>query len=500
MGKIDDLSTPTATLTNAASPPAMPREASQLTMPKEVKIQKKISTYHFVGIGGCGMSGLAQILCQSSQRVSGSDMESSSILHLLKQQGVTVNIGHDPSAIPSDVDFVVVSAAIQPDNPELLWARQHEVPVLKYAQMLGQVSRRLKTLAVAGTHGKSTTSGWMAYLLRQSGQEPNYVVGANVEQLGSGSGAGASQFMVVEACEYDRSLLNLQPWAAAVLNIEADHLDYYRDIHEIVTVFDEFTQLLGEDGLLVANADDANVAQITRGRTGRCEYFSLAGAADWMAEDLKLINGKGVFELVYRGRKLGKVALSLAGMHNVANSLAAAALAHEAGLEDEDICRGLESFTGVGRRMSFKAQVGGITVLDDYAHHPTEIKATLAAIKAQYQPRRLWCVFQPHQHSRTRFFLEEFALSFRQANIVLLPDIYFVRDSEQSRQEVNARQLAERINRNGGQAEYLGDFSRILEELCDKTKAGDVVITMGAGNIWKLADEFICRLRGNCQV
>jgi len=480
MGKIDDLSTPAAPLINNA--------------------EKDVLSYHFVGIGGCGMSGLAQMLHQSGQRVSGSDMENSEVIEMLSRRGIVVNIGHDPSVIPADVDFVVVSAAIKPDNPEWAWARQHDVPVLKYAQMLGQESRRLKTLAVSGTHGKSTTSGWLAYMLQHSGPEPNYVVGAKVEQLGGGSGAGASEFMVVEACEYDRSLLNLRPWAAAVLNIEADHLDYYRDIKEIITVFGEFAQLLGEDGLLVANAEDANVAQITRGRRGRCEYFSLSGTADWMAVNLNLEKGKGVFDLVYRGRKLGRVALALAGAHNVANGLAAAALAHEAGLEDEDICWGLENFVGVGRRMSFKAEVGGITVLDDYAHHPTEIKATLTAIKAQYQPVRLWCVFQPHQHSRTRFFLEEFALSFRQANIVLLPDIYFVRDSEQSRHEVNARQLAERINRNGGQAKYLGDFPRILEELCGEVKAGDLVITMGAGNIWKLADEFICRLRGNCKI
>ena len=212
---------------------------------------------------------------------------------------------------------------------------------------------------------------------------------------------------------------------------------------------------------------------------------------------LKYNRGRGCFDLTYRGRCLGRVGLTLAGEHNVANALAVAAMGRYVGLSDELICHGLEKYVGVDRRMSYKGQVAGVVVMDDYAHHPTEIRATLEAAAALYEPGRIWCVFQPHQHSRTRFMLEDFAASFGQADIVLLPDIYFVRDSEQSRKEVNAGQLADKINARGGRAHYLGDFESIIQQLCDESDEGDMVITMGAGNVWEVADELIRRLRRN---
>ncbi len=484
------------------------------------------------------MSGLAQVLAQQGQRVSGSDMQSSAIIERLGRRGIEVNIGHDDANIPWDTDIVVISAAVKQDNPELQSARRRNLPVYKYAQMLGQLSRDISTLAVSGTHGKSTTSGWLAYMLQRAGMEPSYVIGADVEQLGSGSGAGMGEHLVVEACEYDRSFLSLHPAAAAILNIEADHLDYYKDIDDIIDAFTNFARQVvpAAGGLLVLNAQDDNSMKLYRtlknecgcnAQLPQCETFAvereLAGQvsigpfvnrhtvdgqevgktdndkkqADWQAVNVKLDNGNGCFELVYKGQCLGKVSLSLPGMHNVANALAAAALARWAGLGDEDICAGLEKFVGVGRRISYKGQVAGVVVLDDYAHHPTEIKTTLAAIQGRYKPARLWCVFQPHQHSRTRFMLSEFATSFAQADVVLLPDIYFVRDSAQLKREVNAAELAELINKNGGQAEYLGDFETITEKLCRQTQPGDVVVVMGAGDIWKLADEFIRRLGTN---
>jgi len=475
-------------------------------------------SYHFVGVGGCGMSGLAQVLAQKGHQITGSDSQSSEVTENLERTGIQVNIGHRAESVPRDVDCVVVSAAVPENNPEWLQAQEQGVRVYKYAQMLGELSRQMSTLAVAGTHGKSTTSGWLAYVLQQADMEPSFVIGAEVGQLGGGSGAGKGKHIVVEACEYDRSFLNLRPRVGAILNVELDHLDYYHDINDIVNAFGEFAGLISEDGLLVANGDDDNVVQAlslsgrrntdnascrsiadgTASGPTRCEYFSLEDKGDWQVRNLRFEAGQGCFDLIYRGIRLESVKLALAGVHNVANALAVAAMARSVGVSVEQICAGLEGFTGVDRRLTYKGNVQGVVVLDDYAHHPTEIQTTLEAIAAKYcrseRPGRLWCVFQPHQHSRTRFFLSEFASSFRWADIVLLPDIYFVRESEQLRREVNAGQLADRINENGGEARYMGEFDNIVNTLAREVQAGDVVVTMGAGDVWKVADELICRL------
>ena len=453
-----------------------------------------ILSYHFVGIGGCGMSGLAEMLHGRGYQVTGSDMAESEATEKLRQDGVPVNIGHSVAGLNDKTDCLVVSAAVPDDNPELVWARENGVLVRKYAEMLGEFSRQINTIAIAGTHGKSTTTAWLAYILKRAGREPSFIVGAQVDQLGGPSGAGTGEQLVVEACEYDRSFLNLHPWAGAILNIERDHLDYYQGLDEIIEAFGEFAGRVKKEGLVVAHGSDMNVLEALTGREGRIEYFSMEGPAQWQAENLEYQRGRGMFELIYEGRRLGRVKLALAGEHNVANALAAAALAREAGLNAEEICGGLESFTGACRRMSYRGEAGGVIILDDYAHHPTEIKVTLEAISAQHQPRRLWCVFQPHQHSRTRFLLEEFAGSFGVADVVLLPEIYFVRDSDALRREINARQLAEKIAQQGGEAHYLGEFGNIVDYLHENVERGDVVVTMGAGDVWKLTDELMDRL------
>ena len=469
--------------------------AGQIVVPLRKRNAVKHSNYHFVGIGGCGMSGLAQVLAQRGYRVSGSDISSSAVTDKLATRGIPVTIGHDPADLSEQVDCVVVSAAVKKDNPQWRCALQRGVRVYKYAELLGQISHEMDTVAIAGTHGKSTTSAWLAHLLTQAGKDPSFVIGAQVDQLGGGSGAGQGRHLVVEACEYDRSFLNLQPAAAAILNIEADHLDYYRDLDEIIEAFNHFAQRLRPHGLLVANGDDENVTQALKDCSGDCQFFSLKSAAHWQAQRLEFEAGHGCCDILAQGRTLGRVKLGVPGRHNVANALAVAALGRQAGLSDAQICAGLESFAGAGRRLTYRGTAAGVVILDDYAHHPTEIRATLAAIQGKYQPQRLWCVFQPHQHSRTRFLLREFAGSFDQADIVLLPEIYFVRDSEDQKQAINAEKLAQAIAAQGRQAYYLGDFTRIAEHLCRGVQAGDVVVTMGAGDVWKLTDELICRLR-----
>ncbi|MBN2210173.1 MAG: UDP-N-acetylmuramate--L-alanine ligase [Sedimentisphaerales bacterium] len=450
-------------------------------------------SYHFIGIGGCGMSGLAQVLMQQGHRVSGSDMQDSELIGRLSSQGADVWVGHDVRFLPEKLDCVVISAAVKESNPELQAVRKRHARVIKYAQLLGELSGMFTTMAIAGTHGKSTTSAWTAWLLQRAGLSPSFVIGADVPQLGGGSGAGRGEHLVVEACEYDRSFLQLKPTVAAILNIEADHLDYYRDLDEIISAFGDFAELVGPTGLLVVNADDPGVKRALAGRHLRCETFALGARADWRAENLRYEEGHGCFELVHGEDWIGQVRLSLPGWHNVANALAVAAMARSAGLEDEAILAGLADFQGAGRRMTLRADINGVKVIDDYGHHPTEIRTTLTAIRDKYHPRRLWCIFQPHQHSRTRFLLNEFALSFATADVVLLPEIYFVRDSEALRREINAEQLAEKIREQGGNARFLGEFEAIVDHLAEKTEPGDVIVTMGAGDVWKIADEYIRR-------
>ena len=449
--------------------------------------------YHFIGIGGCGMSALAMVFHQHGHIVSGSDMQSSDVIDMLGRLNIPVAIGHRAETVDPECDYVIISAAIPAGNPELVRARELGKTVLKYAEALGKLSETLDTIAISGTHGKSTTSGWTAYAFKKAGIDPSYVIGADVHQLGGGSGAGSGQHLVVESCEYDRSFLKLRPKSAAILNIEADHLDYYKDEEEIIGAFADFANLLGADDYLIANAEDKNVMKAVDGAKCRCEFYSVKGNAQWQALNIEYEKGYGSYDLTYLGEKLGRVKSGLPGEFNVSNSLAVAALCYNAGIPVESICQSIENFVGVGRRMSYKGTAKGITVLDDYAHHPTEIQVTLDAIRAAYRPERLWCIFQPHQHSRTRFLLDDFAVSFGRADVVLLPDIYFVRDSEQCSREISAGKLAEKINISGGKAEYLKDFETIIDRLCADSRPGDLIVTMGAGNIWEVADELICR-------
>lgn len=450
---------------------------------------------HLVGVGGTGMSGLAAFLARHHARVSGSDQHSSSLLESLREAGVAVRVGHEHD-LPDDVELVVASAAIPAENAELVAARERGIPILKYAQMLGEVMRRQHGIGIAGTHGKSTSTAWLTYVLREAGLSPSFVIGAVSEQLGSGSGAGEGRFFVAEACEYDRSFLNLTPRSAAILNIEEDHLDCYKDIDAICAAFRDFARLAPADGLIVLNNDDPRCRTLEGEFPARLETFGCAPGATWRAVALQCEpHGCYSFSVVHRDQDLGRVTLSLAGRHNVMNGLAVIALAHDAGVTWDQLRPALESFRGVGRRLELRGVVNGVSVLDDYAHHPTEIRATLAAARERYHPRRLFVIFQPHQHSRTRFLLEDFARSFSGADEIIVPDIYFVRDSERDRAAVNALDLVTRLQAAGRAARYLPEFGAIVDLLASEVQDGDVVITMGAGDIWRVADRLVQRLR-----
>ena len=454
------------------------------------------SKVHLIGIGGCGMSGAAAVLKRRGVVVSGSDRLESNALVRLAEQGVTVRIAQGPENLPPQCNLVVHSAAVKESNLELKAARQRGLEVIKYAQLLGLLMADRVGIAVAGTHGKSTTSAMVSFVLRQAGLDPSFVIGATVEQLGGGSGVGEGPQFVVEACEYDRSFLNLRARFATILNIEEDHLDYYKDLEEIIESFRAFASLIPPEGLLVVNAHDRNAMRAVNGVSAVVETFGFTELADWRAEILGSARGRFHFR-VWRGRRpLTELMLAIPGRHNVSNALAAMALCYHNGVTPEAMAQALSEFRGAYRRLTQRGQIGGVTVVDDYAHHPTEIQVTLKAAREYYNPRRMFVVFQPHQHSRTRFLLQDFAKSFGSADVVIVPNIYFVRDSQAECDRISACDLVSQIHLRGGDARHEPQFERIVEQLCDEVSSGDLVVTMGAGDVWRIADQLVACLAG----
>jgi UDP-N-acetylmuramate--alanine ligase len=453
---------------------------------------------HLVGIGGSGMRALARMLLGRGAVVSGSDAATSGAIERLTQQGATVCIGQRAENIPDDCEVAVYSAAIHEQNPELVAARDRGIEVLKYSQMLGRLMAQKVGIAVAGTHGKSTTTAMVAYGLCAAGAQPNYIVGATVEQLGGPSGVGQGKHFVAEACEYDRSFLNLSARYAAILNIEEDHLDCYQDLAAIIEAFRAFGARVQSGGLLVVNGEDRNVAEAVRNAPCEVETFGMAETCTWRGVNLVAERGKCIFDVLYGGVAFCRLSLLLPGRHNAYNALAAAALLYHAGLSGKEIAEVLGKFTGTRRRMTLKGQGRDVTVVDDYAHHPTEVQVTLKAIREFYQPQRLLCVFQPHQHSRTRFLLKDFARSFAAADEVIVPDIYFVRDSALEKNYISSQDMVAQIRLNGGTATYLKSFDEINNYLRGGLRAGDLLVTMGAGNVWEIADETVRWLGRDC--
>jgi len=365
-----------------------------------------------VGIGGSGMSSVAAVLVRRGAFVSGTDLLETAVLDHLRDIGVRIvpDAGANRSG-ERRADLVVASAAIPADHETLVQARRDGIPVIKYARLLGELMRRRDGIAVSGTHGKSTTSAWLAFVLRRAGLDPTFVIGAHVEQLGGSGAAGDGPHFVAEACEFDRSFLNLHPRSAAILNIEEDHLDCYGDLAAIVDSFRQFAASLPDDGLLVLNGHDPNCTTLADQLDGAHESFGLDPEHDWAATELSLEDGCYEFTLARCRETFGRVRIGIPGRHNVLNALAVCALATRAGVERGALLDALPLFSGAQRRMQVLGCEHGVTIADDYAHHPTEIRATLEAARERFSPHRVWCVFQPHQHSRTRRLLAEFASS-----------------------------------------------------------------------------------------
>ncbi len=448
---------------------------------------------HFIGIGGCGMSGLARMLLDAGAIVTGSEPKPNPQTFQLTSLGAKISRDQMGELLSAQTDLVVRTAAVPDTNRELLAAGALKIESIKYADLLGQVMAERFGVAVAGTHGKSTTTAMIAYAMLQCGADPSFVVGGTVPQLGGGSRSGLGSAFVAEACEFDRSFHKLRPRVAVITNIEEDHLDCYKDIDEIVESFHQFARLVPEDGLILANGQDGRVLQALAGLKTNVEMVALAPGFSWSTQSTGLLNGCYTGEVMHKAKPVAKLALSVPGLHNLFNATMAVAVCASHGIDPAKAADAVNRFTGVDRRMTEMGRVNGVVdgalIVDDYGHHPTEIRATLGAIREKFKPARLFCVFQPHQHSRTRFLLEDFATSFSAADETIVPDIYFVRDSEAERQRVSSDELVERIRKAGQQAQHLSEFSAIVQYLKQQARPGDLIVTMGAGNVWEIGRE-----------
>jgi len=444
-----------------------------------------------IGIGGSGMSGIAQMLMAGGCSVTGSDSTLSPTVRYLQKTGAAVHIGHAAANLPPQAEVVVRSEAVKTDNPEVAEAASRGLRVMSYAQALGDLMQSYRGVAVSGTHGKTTTTALTTWILKCAGLDPNFVVGGKVPLLGGSSGGGSGDIFVAEACEYCRSFLNLVPEVAIINNIEEDHLDYYKDLAEIIDTFGEFASRIPENGLLIVNGDDENAVKAARKASCKKITFGLSGENNWRAARIQNTPEATSFEAYHNGKSLGRFRLQLSGEHNALNATAAAAVADYFGVSKARIAEALASFTGVGRRFEELGEHDGVTVVTDYAHHPTAVRVTLRAARARFPGRRIWCVFQPHQCARTRYLLKDFARSFSDADLVIVPDIFSVRDSAEERKRISSADLVREIKAQGGNARYIASLDEIADHLAKNLQPGDVVMTMGAGNIDELAEALL---------
>ncbi len=446
---------------------------------------------HFIGIGGCGMSGLARMLLDSGAIVSGSEPRPNPQTFDLAERGARISRDQQGELLSHEVDLVVRTAAVPDTNREFQAARAYGLRHMKYAELLGLVMRERFGVAISGTHGKSTTTAMTAFALSRCGIDASFVVGGTVPQLGGGSHSGQSPAFVVEACEFDRSFHHLYPRVAIITNIEEDHLDCYKDIDEIVESFRTFAQRVPSHGLVLANGDDPRVAEALVGVTAPVQTIALGKDANWCTTISNIDHGCYQGRVTFNGADAGEIRLSVPGEHNLFNATVAVAACAACGADTVRAAQSLTAFTGVDRRMTHVGVFNGADVVDDYGHHPTEVRATLVALRGRYRPKRLYCVFQPHQHSRTRFLLEDFAASFAAADETIVPDIYFVRDSEAERARVSGEDLVDRIIRNGQRARHLPQFDQITAYLRAAARPGDLIVTMGAGNVWEIGHGLV---------
>ena len=445
---------------------------------------------HFIGIGGISMSGLAEILMKEGFTVSGSDNKESSLTDHLTDKGAVIFYGQKASNIIDGINVVVYTAAIHEDNEEFMEAKRQGLPKLSRAELLGQLMTNYDTpIAVSGTHGKTTTTSMLSHIFLAGDMDPTISVGGILKAIHGNIRVGSSGLFVTEACEYTNSFLHFFPKISVILNIDADHLDFFKDLDDIRHSFRLFAELLPEDGTLVINGDIENLSYITDGLACRVVTFGREASLDYSASDIQYDEqGNASFDLIRHGIPSGHVTLSVGGEHNVYNALSAIAVADLLGVSAETIQEGLLSFHGTDRRFEYKGEFNGITVIDDYAHHPTEIEATLKSA-AHYPHRELWCIFQPHTYTRTKALFDEFAQALSHTDHLILADIYAARETDTL--GISSEQLARAAASYGCDAIYLPSFDEIEKYVRDHCQSGDLLITMGAGDVVNIGEDLL---------
>ena len=458
---------------------------------QDSSMRRKIKRIHFVGIGGIGMSGIAEVLLNLGYEISGSDLSATDITERLDDRGAAIHRGHDAAHI-GNADVVVTSTAVRPDNPEVVAAHERGIPVIPRAEMLAELLKMKFSIAVSGSHGKTTTTSMVATLLAHGGLDPTMVIGGKLASIGSNARLGDGEVIVAEADESDGSFLKLSPCLAVITNIDREHLDYYKDVEEIKEAFLQFANIVPFYGSTILCLDDPHVREILPRIKRRVITYGLTPAADYRAEEISYSGSATRFSLRHRDVLLGSVKLNVPGLFNVMNALAATAVAREMEMAFPAIREGLLGFTGVQRRLEVRGEAKAITVVDDYGHHPTEIRATLAAAR-QVWPGRIIVVFQPHRYTRTQALFEEFLTAFADADCLLVTDIYPA--SEEPIPGVTAGALCEAIRRAGHRdARHFSDFDAMVDYLTKITRPSDVVLTQGAGSVWKVGEAFLKRI------
>ena len=444
----------------------------------------------FIGIGGISMSGLAEIINKEGFKVSGSDMKASDLTKHMESLGIQVYSGQKAENIADDVDLVVYTAAIHKDNPEFQRAVERHLPMLTRAEFLGQLMKNYRIpIAVSGTHGKTTTTSMLSHVLLQADTDPTLSIGGILKAIHGNIRVGGNQYFLTEACEYTNSFLSFYPKIGIILNIDADHLDFFKDLDDIRASFKKFTKLLPTDGTLIISSDIDNLSYFTDELNCNIITFGAQETSDYSAKDIIFDDfGRPTYTLLKKGEEVSQISLSVTGIHNVYNSLSAIATADLLHIDLDTTKKALLAFSGTDRRFEYKGEIGGVTIIDDYAHHPTEIKATLSAAQ-NYPHKKLWCVFQPHTFTRTKALMDEFAQALSMAENIILADIYPARETDNL--GISSETLAKKIEDSGKKCFYFPSFGEIEEFLLEHCSAGDLLITMGAGDVVNIGNHLL---------
>lgn len=452
-----------------------------------------VRTVHFIGIGGISMSGLAEILLDRGFMVTGSDIQQSPIIEKLRKKGAIVSIPHNENNI-SDAELVVYTSAVKEDNPEIIRARELNLTIIDRASFLGDIMKEYGYgIAVAGCHGKTTSTSMISLILKNAQLDPTILLGGELDAIGGNVRIGKSPYFITEACEYMENFLKFYPYVGVILNIDEDHLDYFKDINHIKTAFLKFARLIPEKGCLILCSENSYAMEIAPQVHCNVTTFGIDKESDYMAKNIKYDElGHPSFEIFLKGKNMGSYSLKVPGRHNILNALSAFAVSDFVGISPDIIKNSLLDFRGTHRRFEIVGSHNNITIVDDYAHHPTEIRVTLEAAK-KVPHSRLWCIFQPHTYTRTKLLLNEFAHSFYDTNNVIITDIYAAREKDTGL--IHSKDLTKEINNNSNNAIYIKEFEDIAEYISENAKPGDLVMTVGAGSITNLGPMILEKLK-----